>query len=323
MASDLATRLWHRVIPAVPVPFSTSGELDDDALRAYVAWMAGQDIGAVAVWAHTGRGLHLDDEGRARVLDAWRAGLTDVPIICGVGVPSSATLSSDTTRLTSAVIDATVGMAQAAGEGGAAGVLVYPPTALRDLPDSDQRVVELHQAVAAVGLPAVAFYLYDAAGGVAYSPQAIERILALDGVIGIKVATLDSVMCYQELVPVVRNSAGALLFTGEDRFLGYSLMLGADAALVGIAAACTDVSAALLAAWQQRDVQRFLLLSAQLDAFGLATFAPPVDGYVQRMLWALETDGVIGREARDPFGPGLSRGERDKVARAVRALRDL
>ena len=37
-----------------------------------------------------------------------------------------------------------------------------------------------------------------------------------------------------------------LLITGEDRFLGYSLMMGARAALIGMGAALTDIQAQLL-----------------------------------------------------------------------------
>ena len=212
-------------------------------------------------------------------------------------------------------------MAEAAREGGASAVLVYPPTPLRDLGDRDRRVLEVHRAVAAVGLPVIAFYLYEAAGGISYSPNAIEELLHLDGVIGIKLATLDSVMTFQDIGALVSHQEDALLISGEDRFLGYSLTLGTDAALVGMAAACTDRCVALLDAWYERDLPTFVRLTAVLDNFSRATFSEPMEGYVQRMLWALEADGVIPVRVWDPFAPGLAEGERDIVAQAVRDLR--
>jgi 4-hydroxy-tetrahydrodipicolinate synthase len=112
-----------------------------------------------------------------------------------------------------------------------------------------------------------------------------------------------------------------LLITGEDRFLGYSFMMGAQAALIGMAAACTDVMVELLAAWRAGDGDRFILLSDAVDAFGAATFVTPMEGYIQRMLWALEAENVIERGARDPFAPRMPANERDRVIRAVRALR--
>lgn len=320
MTTDLRRTLMHRMIPAVPVPFGEDQQIDPDAQAAYVRWMAAQPVGAVAVWAHTGRGLLLSDEQRAAVLAAWRDGLDDSAILCGVGLPEGTHLPSPAKARTDAVLDATVRLAEDARRGGADGVLVHPPTALRKLRDVGARVVALHQAVADVGLPVIAFYLYEAGGGVAYTRKTVELLLEIEGVIGVKVATLDSVMTFQELVPVISQQRGALVITGEDRFLGYSLMLGADAALVGMAAACTEVSAGLLDAWFDRDLPAFVRRTRALDAFGQATFAHPVEGYVQRMLWALTADSVIP-PCRDPFAPALGEGDRERVVHAVQTLR--
>ena len=57
-----ASQLVGRLIPAVPVPFDRDGRLHELGLERYAAWMAGQAIGGVAVWAHTGRGLLLGEE---------------------------------------------------------------------------------------------------------------------------------------------------------------------------------------------------------------------------------------------------------------------
>ena len=48
-------------------------------------------------------------------------------------------------------------------------------------------------------LPVIAFYLYEAAGGVAYDDATLHAILELPEVVGIKVATLDSVMTFQRI----------------------------------------------------------------------------------------------------------------------------
>ena len=282
--------------------------------------MAAQQVGGVAVWAHTGRGLLLNDEQRASVLADWRAALPSKPVICGVGVPRGARLKTAAGACTHQVIDETVRLAREARDGGAAAVMVHPPTALRSLRDLDGRVIDLHCAVASVGLPVLAFYLYEAAGGISYAPETVGQLLSIEGVVGIKLATLDSVMTYQDVAKVVKQMPGALLITGEDRFLGYSLMAGAQCALIGMAAACTDVMVELMSAWIRKDLPRFHALSAPIDRFAEATFRAPMEGYVQRMLWALEADGMLQR-ARDPWAPQLAKGEREQVVEAVRALR--
>ena len=318
---SLIDKLRHKLVPAVPVPFDSEGKIDSFATRRYAEWMADQAVGAVAVWAHTGRGLLLSDEYRARTLELWREALGETPIICGVGAPAGEGLPDDPRARTDRVIERSASLAAAARVGGAAAVLVYPPTQLRDLSDCNQRVVELHRAVAETELPVIAFYLYEDAGGVSYALDTVDQLLDIQGVIGIKLATLDSVMTFQDVAATVSRHKDVLLLTGEDRFLGYSLMLGADAALVGMAAACTDVCVGLLEAWFERDLPSFTEFTAALDAFAGATFRNPMESYVQRMLWALEADDVIPQGACDPFGPEISELERTAVYDAVRTLR--
>ena len=65
--NPLVARLEGGLVPAVPVPFDGS-RLAEDAQQAYARWMAGQDVAGVAVWAHTGRGPHLDPKARKAVL---------------------------------------------------------------------------------------------------------------------------------------------------------------------------------------------------------------------------------------------------------------
>lgn len=309
-AGALASSLAGGLIPAVPVPHRADGSPDWEAQDAYAAWMARQPVAGVAIWAHTGRGLHLDRETAARVLSVWRAALPpDKVIVAGVGARprmrarrARVTPPADPQGLTNFVIDGTIEMAQDAKQGGANAVLVLPPVLLRDLDDRDRRVAQLHAALAKAGLPVVAFQLYEAAGGLPYSGRVLDQILAMPHVLGIKVATLDSVMTFQDIVP--RVPADKLLITGEDRFLGYSLMMGARAALVGLGAARTALTAALVAAHTKRDLKRMHALSATADRLGAVTFREPMEGYLRRLLWVLALDGVIARDATfDPWGP--------------------
>ena len=144
--------------------------------------------------------------------------------------------------------------------------------------------------------------------------------------LGIKVATLDSVMTFQDIATRLRALPGKLLITGEDRFLGYSVLLGAEAALIGMGAALPDLQAELLQARDNGDWSRFVELSALCDEFARVTFRAPMEGYVRRMLWAAAADGAIPRDAcDDPWGPALpdhERGEVERVVRRARAARD-
>jgi 4-hydroxy-tetrahydrodipicolinate synthase len=253
--------------------------------------MAEQPIAGVAVWSHSGRGPHLSAEQRRVVLETWREALPDRIVVAG---------ARDIT------------MAIEARRGRADAILAFPTA---------QDPVGYHQRLSRE-LPVIAFWLYQEAGGVSYDDATLDGILALPNVVGIKVATLDSVMTFQRIAGLVARHPGKLLITGEDRFLGYSIMAGARAALIGMGAALPDLQAELLRARSAKDWGHFVKLSGLCDEFARTTFTPPMEGYVRRMLWAAAADGGLPREAcDDPWGPTLAEAERDVVETAVRDAR--
>jgi 4-hydroxy-tetrahydrodipicolinate synthase len=288
--TTLIQRLDGGLIPAVPVPFRGS-EIDAAAQRSYARWMAAQPVAGVAVWAHTGRGPHLSAEQRRDVLDTWRDALPDQVLVAGAR---------------------DIGMAIEARRGKADALLAFPQS---------NDPVGYHRRLSRE-LPTIAFYLYEAAGGVAYDDRTLHAILDLPEILGIKVATLDSVITFQRISAVLRDHPTKLLITGEDRFLGYSLLLGARAALIGMGAALTDLQADLMRARMAEEWTRFVSLSELCDRFGQTTFIEPMEGYIRRMLWAAAAEGAIPAEAcDDPWGPPLPADERDAVERMVRDAR--
>ena len=290
MTAGIADRLAWGLVPAVPVP-CRGAEPDEAAQRGYARWMAAQPVAGVAVWAHTGRGPHLSADQRRTVLETWRETLPDRIIVAGAR---------------------DIGMAIEARRGHADALLAFP-TAVDAV---------AHHARLSRELPVIAFWLYEAAGGVAYDDATLHAILDLPGVIGIKVATLDSVMTFQRIATLLRSHPDKLLVSGEDRFLGYSVMLGARAALVGMGAALPGLQAGLLRAYAEGDWPAFHAASERCDRLALATFTPPMEGYVRRMLWAAAADGALPAEAcDDPWGPPLPPEERAAVERVVHELR--
>ncbi|KAB2347016.1 dihydrodipicolinate synthase family protein [Actinomadura rudentiformis] len=313
---DLVDRLRGTLLPAVVTPMDERGVVDHDALAVYAERIAAGPIGGIAVWAHTGRGLHLSEDDRGRVLATWRQA-TSAPIVAGVGVPRSATAPT-----LAAAADATVAMAVRAAELGADAVMVYPLAALGDRADGHAQAVRLHQRVTAEsGLPLVGFYLHGEAGGYPYSAELIRDLLALPAMLGVKTATLDSAIGCQDALWAGRGT-GKLSITGEDRMFGPSFMWGADTALVGIAAAQVELSARVVQTWNERDHAAFVRASDRLDRFAAATFYAPIEGHVQRMMWAAVWEGLIPeRSAHDPYGPSLPNGDRDQVIGCLKELR--
>ncbi len=309
---DLAGRL----IAAVPTPFSRSGDLHEGALEGYCRWMAKQAVGGVAVWAHTGRGLRLLSGDRDRVLRCWRKHLPQGSLLLAA---AGGATSADSTQQ---IIETAYAMACRAAELGAMALLVYPPVAFRDEPDLHPLLDRYHTRIAKAGLPLVLFYLYEAAGGISYTPKILFELLARPEVLGIKIATLDSVMTFQDIARLVSATApGKLVITGEDRFLGYSLICGAQSALIGMAAACVEIQAELLRTHLEGRSQEFLALCPLVDDLAQQTFRAPLDGYIQRMLWCLVHQRVIPAEAaHDPWAPAVDPADFDRIGQCVARL---
>ncbi|MBI4027918.1 MAG: dihydrodipicolinate synthase family protein [Verrucomicrobia bacterium] len=316
LCSKFRRRIDGMVIPAVPVPFNARGTIDWEAQEKYAAWMRKQPIAGVAVWVHTGRGPFLTPVQRAGILRSWRSALgKGRVIVAGAGCPQN---ERDITR-------ATVRMGEEAVRLGADALLVFAPSGFRGARDQDRKIVEHHRALAKLGVPLILFYLYEAAGGIAYPPSLLRELFEIEGVAGIKMATLDSVITYQDVSEMIgRNFPGQMLITGEDRMLGYTFMRGARAALIGMGAACTKLQADMILAHREGKAARFLKLSRKVDALAEVTFIQPMEGYIRRMLWALALSNIIPMDAcYDPWGPRIPYADLENLKRVMNEIGEL
>ena len=309
--SRLTEAIRGRLIAAPVTPMDESAHIAPADLDRYAAAIAGA-VDGVCVWAHTARGLELTDTQRDVVLAAFRD-VTDGPLLAAVGPPDG---TGDDFASQCA---ATARLAERAAAGGADALMVYPVSSLRDPDTRAERTIRLHAEVAAAaGLPVTGFLLYPAAGGVGYPPALLTELAARPEVLGVKLATLyDAVGCQDAIAAI--HAGGALAVTGEDRMFGPSLLWGADAALVGVAAAVAELSARLVHAWVAGEAAAFVPAARRLDRFAAAVFRDPMDAYVQRMLWAAEREGIVpAASAHDPHGVRPDPAERAAVAAAYR-----
>jgi 4-hydroxy-tetrahydrodipicolinate synthase len=312
MEMELIERMRGQLIPAVPVPW-TDGKLNEQVQEKYIEYMKSEGVQSAAVWAHTGRGLEIDRNTRMQVLKAWRQGLgPDSLIVAGAGA------KPDTDSKT--YLANTIAMAQDAASGGADAILVFPPTLYREEPEREKLIYQHHLALSELNIPLILFFLYDEAGGISYSPELLVKLLAIPQVVGIKMATLDSIMTYQDVSRLIEERGqGKLLITGEDRMFPYTMMRGAEAALVGLGSAMPGKQMAMMDAYFEKDWPRFMELARWVDAFAEVTFIRPMEGYILRMLWTLVELGVIPAEAaHDPVGLKLAEAEIENIRSFVR-----
>jgi 4-hydroxy-tetrahydrodipicolinate synthase len=308
MSPDPRVALRNAVTAAILTPFDASGSPAVEAVGPYAASLVRDGVGALAVLAHTGRGLHLSSDVRMAVVGTVRDA-ADVPIIAGIGLPSYGNDSP------SSVEQRLVHAGEEMAASGADALMIYPVAR-----DAHPDIAGLHASVArASGLPVVAFVLYEAASGHRYSVDLARRLVASEGVLGIKTAVLDDAMTCQDLITSCQaENPETVLFTGEDRMLGPSLMWGADAALVGIAAALPRLTVDLVNAWTQQRHSDFITASGLVDALAALTFKAPMDTYVQRMAWLASWEGRLPAElCHDPVSAPTPEHERRELIAAV------
>jgi 4-hydroxy-tetrahydrodipicolinate synthase len=302
----LRDALARGVVAAPVTPFAPEGGVRWEAVAPYAAGLAARGIAGLAVGAHTGRGPMLPVAERARLIVEFRTG-SGLPVVAGVSLPPDGHATGAALR------DGLLRAAEPAAASGAAALLCFPPaTADRD-PDA---VAALHADLAAqTGLPVVAFLLYEAASGFQYGPAVLEAVAQAPGVAAVKLALLDDAIACQDAIALLRRVApDVALLTGEDRMLGPSLMWGCDGALVGAAAALPQLSVEVLSSWHDGRLEDFLRASKAFDAFAGVTFRRPMEGYVQRLAWAAEAEGLLPPGGgRDPWAPAGLEGERDEV----------
>jgi 4-hydroxy-tetrahydrodipicolinate synthase len=308
MGSDrvesLRSRLRGRVVAAALTPFSSSGAVLRSEVGPYASALTASGIGGIAVGAHTGRGGSLPAEVLASLVSDFAAA-SGLPVVAGVAASRDAL--DEAVRTGSRLVDA-----------GAEALLVYPMAGA-----SSAEIVELHARLgSSLGVPLIAFVLYERAMGCQYSPSTVASLVSLPSVLGVKLALLDDAMGCQDLIAAARSAApSTLVLTGEDRMYGPSMMWGADSALVGIASALPSWSVAVLDAWTAGDHSAFVAASMRLDALAQLTFREPMEGYVQRMAWTAQWEGIMpASAAHDPYGPPLPASEREELWKALDSL---
>jgi len=294
-----APSIRGRLFPAVPTPLDANGRIHREGLERLVGWISGLAVGGVAVWTPIGRGDRLGPIARAEIFRAWRSGLGEGPTLIAAAGPAAGARHPDD------VVESARLMAEEAAGLGADAVLALPPGPYRGRPDRDRLVLEYHAALAVPGLPLLISYRREDAGGIAYGPEVLAQLLARPEVIGVQVATIDGIVAFQQVAALVRDQAPEKrVVSGEERFLGYSLMCGADSAIVGLGAAYPSESIKLIGAHVSGDAARFLELSADLDRRARLIFRAPMEGSVLRLLKSLVQIGVLPPDAaHDPWGP--------------------
>ncbi|MFL5725003.1 MAG: dihydrodipicolinate synthase family protein [Chloroflexota bacterium] len=289
------------LIPATVLPIDADGRIDEPGLRSYIAWVAGQGPVALAINVDTGEGPHLTHDEKVRIIQVVRD-VTDLPIVAGLGGPST---------------DAAVRQATDFKAAGADAFLVFPIPAYLSEPLDVRVPVQYHEAIAQVGLPLILFQLQPALAGLNFEPDTLRAMASVEGVVAIKEASFDArrfVDTAQLLEGLPRKIT---LLTGNDNFILESFMLGATGALIGFGAVMTREQVDMIAAWNDGRIDEARALGRRVQRLADVVFARPVGDYRVRLKECLRILGVLeNAHVRKPLLP-ISEEERQFLGQVL------
>ncbi|CAN7500413.1 dihydrodipicolinate synthase family protein [Bosea sp. LjRoot9] len=155
-------------------PFTPTGDVDVEALRAFVDWQIEQGIHGLIPLGSTGEFLSLDDDEKvlvAQTVIGQAAGR--VPVLIGTG-------AEDTREV--------VRLSRRAEKMGADGVMIIPP--FYSTPTDEELVHHYRTVGDAIGLP-IMVYNNPATANVDLRPALVARIAEIDNCLYIKESTLE------------------------------------------------------------------------------------------------------------------------------------
>jgi 4-hydroxy-tetrahydrodipicolinate synthase len=294
-------------IPANLLPFRADLEIDEPAYRAHLRWLADtRGVTGIVANGHAAEVSSLSRDERRRALAiALDEVAGKVPVIAGVyadGTQDAVTLARD------------------AKDGGATGLLVFPPTVFMWGAQVKPDMVLRHFSILAdrVDLPLVVFE-YPPASGIGYSPDTLAALCKILSVVAVKDWSNDIVAYERNLRALRASGRPVAMLSSFTMSLMASFLLGADGCISGMGSVAADLQAELFAAVTAGDLARAQAVNERLAPLVAVFYAPPFVDMHNRMKEALAIlRRIPAAHVRPPLTP-VSDDERDRIRLALRA----
>lgn len=285
---------WHGVLVATAIPVRTDLSVDLDRYAEHVRWLAASGCDGVVPNGSLGEYQTLDPAERAAVVQtavqAAPPGFAVVPGVSAYGAREA------------------VRWAEQAASAGCPAVLLLPPNAYRAGPAA---VVDHFRAVAAVGLPVVA-YNNPTDTRVDLTPPLLARLYGDGLIVAVKEFTGDVRRGYE----IAEQAPGLDLLAGSDDVVLELALAGAVGWIAGVPNALPERCVALWRAARAGD------LAAALPAYRALHPLLRWDSkteFVQAIKQAMDAVGRYGGPCRPPraaLDPAAAAAVRDAVKRA-------
>ena len=283
-------------ITALITPFC-NGVLDEKALIGLVEWQVDQGTHGIVPCGSTGEGMALSMAEKRRVIEIC-VEIADgrIPVIASTGLITT----QDTIQLT-----------QAAQELGVDGVLVIVPPYLKPSPEG---IYQYFKAVHDATDTPILLYNHPGRTGVDLSLEILQRLAALENIVGIKDASLNP---YRPMEIRQEISEDFVFLSGDDGATLALLAQGGSGAISITANIAPKACADLYNAWDAGDLETVFQIRDQLfplhQALCVETNPTPVK-FAARVL------GMCEEEMRAPLVP-IVQDSRQIVTEALQRAR--
>lgn len=305
MASEITER-FRGVFAATVCPLRDDGAIDEHALAAHVSAVAGVDgIHGLLINGHAGENFMLSRDDKRRLTAIARSACPPgTTLVCGIN-------AEDSREARRHVEDA--------ADAGADAVLVFPPFSWAL--SQDDEIALRHHRIATAGGP-LPFFVYQAgvrAGALAYTPDVLEQLVQLPGVIGVKEGSWETAAYESNRRLVRRVAPDVLVLASGDEHLFTCFALGTEGSQVSLACVAPELVVGLYRAVQAGDLQAARQWNDRIRPLARAIYGTAPGGHANARLKAcLMLLGRIPSDTmRPPMGP-LGPGEVEMLARALR-----
>jgi 4-hydroxy-tetrahydrodipicolinate synthase len=295
----------HGVIPAVLLPFDADLAIDEASFRKHLRDVAATPgISAITLNAHSTEVSSCTFEEQRRVLAIAQDEIgARLPIINGIWADGS----MEAARL-----------ARMAAEGGASGLLVFPPAPFALGQSAEMVIAHFKRIADATDLPLIAFQYPLATQGYPKDTllalcEAVPSIRAIKDWIGAVPHHEWHVRTLQSLPRPVN------VLTTHSAWLFSSLVLGCKGLLSGSGSVIPDLQSALFKAVSENDLAEARRLNDRIEPLMRVFYADPFVDMHNRMKEALV---LLGRIPRAHVRPPLVKITRSEIARIRQGLVD-
>jgi len=225
----------HGVVPPTLTAFDENGDLDPEATAAHAQFVVDHGVHGVFPLGTNGEFALCDAEERERVVEAVVEAVSDdVPVIAGVGAPS--------TRATVAHVDRAV----AAGADGVVAVTPYYVPL-----DAEGAVDHYRQVASSADVPTYVYHIPSKTGN-HLDPDSVREIATIDGVAGLK----DSSKNVPWLGELIDDVPDLTYMAGSDALLVPGLSLGCSGLVSAVANVAPGLVVDLYEAYDVGDRER-------------------------------------------------------------------